>query len=85
MSSGDLRVTEVDRSYLDPETQAAALRYLERTGNADVAAALGLADPPPAPEVGYVVVNGRTYCATCRCRTRADGICRRDVCKGGAR
>jgi len=44
----DLRVTDVDRSYLDPETKAAALQYLQRTGNADVAEALGLVVDPIA-------------------------------------
>lgn len=81
----DLEVT-VDRSYLDPATKAAALRYLKDSGNADVAAALGLADADPVSDPGYVVTNGRLFCAACRRRTRADGICRRPTCeRGGAR
>lgn len=41
----DAVVTRLDRPYgQQPETRAAATRYLERTGNADLAAALGLTD-----------------------------------------
>jgi hypothetical protein len=34
--------TEIERTFLPPETRDAAIRYLERTGNADVMEALGL-------------------------------------------
>ena len=78
----DLRVTDVDRSYLGPETKAAAARYLERTGNADLLPILGLTESPPVVDPGYVTVNGRTYCALCRCRVRVDGVCRREKCGG---
>lgn len=41
----DAVVTRLDRPYgQQPETRAAATRYLERTGNADLLGALGLVD-----------------------------------------
>lgn len=77
----------VDRPYGQrPATRAAALAYLERTGNADVAAALGLIDAPdPVEGLTYKVVNGRLYCLSCGNRTRSDGVCRRTACGGGWR
>lgn len=96
--SNDLRVTQVDTSYLDPATRDAARRYLERSGNADITVILGLTpDPgrkrrPPKGTVapvrecgnGYEVRDGKHYCTQCRRRTQADGRCRRSDC-GGAR
>jgi hypothetical protein len=46
---------------------------------------LGLVEPEMKPKP-YVVINGRTFCATCRQRAQPDGICRRATCTaGGAR
>jgi hypothetical protein len=63
--------------------RAKALRYVTRTGNADVAEALGLVDAPPEKPKPYVVISGRAHCATCRYRVRSDGICRRAICTAG--
>lgn len=47
----DSLTTRLDTPYAQqPETRAAAVRYLERTGNLDVAMALGLVDDPVAAE-----------------------------------
>lgn len=47
----DSLTTRLDTPYAQqPETRAAALRYLERTGNLDVATILGLVDDPIAAE-----------------------------------
>jgi hypothetical protein len=75
--------TDLDRSYLDPEVRAAALRVLTRTGNTDVAEILGLA-APTAPE-GGVLVDGRVHCAACRYPMPRSGQCRRmRQCRVGA-
>lgn len=42
--------TEIERTHLAPATRADAIRYLERTGNADVLEALGLVVDPIAVE-----------------------------------
>jgi hypothetical protein len=76
----DAVVTRLDRPYAQqPETRAAATRYLERTGNADLLAALGLGDdePPPSP------------CPVCGRPLRKDKLgghkpCPRQLCGGGA-
>ena len=47
----DSLTTRLDVPYAQqPETRAAAVRYLERTGNADVAVILGLVEDPVAAE-----------------------------------
>lgn len=70
------------------ETRAAAARYLERSGNADVAAALGLAEDVPEPEVA-APRRLRPHCLRCRMRLRNawNGVCQRPTCNpaGGAR
>ena len=43
--------TEITRSFLPDDTRAAATRYLERTGNADLLPILGLTEPPPQTRV----------------------------------
>lgn len=76
----DSVVTHVDRPYgQQPETRAAATRFLERTGNADMLAPLGLVDdePPPSPE-----------CPVCGRRLRRAKLggftpCQRQLCSGG--
>jgi hypothetical protein len=78
----DLNQT-LDRPYgQQPETRAAAASYLWRTGNADLLDVLGLAAAKEKPKP-YIVINGRTYCATCRQRAQPDGICRRATCTAG--
>jgi hypothetical protein len=42
--------TKIERTHLPPETRADAIRYLSRTGNADVLEALGLVADPVAEE-----------------------------------
>jgi hypothetical protein len=81
----DLNQT-LDRPYgQQPDTRDAAASYLRRTGNADLLEVLGLVEPELKPKP-YVVINGRTFCATCRQRAQPDGICRRATCTaGGAR
>lgn len=65
--SGDLQ-TQLDRPYSQqPETRAAATRYLTRTGNADLLAMLGLVDAPPAEPQHLACghkrhVDGRSAC-----------------------
>lgn len=46
----DSLVTQLARPSEDPETRAAAARYLTRTGNADLLEALGLVVDPVAAE-----------------------------------
>lgn len=56
--------TRVDRPYgQQPETRAAATRYLERTGNTDLIPLLGLDDQ--ADEETVVDEDGRRVCPTC--------------------
>jgi len=70
----------LDRPYgQQPETRAAAVRYLTRTGNADLAEMLGLGDDPEAPKP-YVVVHGRSYCTTCHQRIPS-GVCYQPECQ----
>lgn len=81
--------THLDRPYAQQdETRAAATRYLERSGNADVAAALGLADDELEPEPA-APPQPRPSCPRCRKRLRNawDGVCQRPGCAdvGGAR
>jgi hypothetical protein len=89
VSSGGEVSTHLDKPYgQQPETRAAAVRVLRRQPDAeDLMAILGLDDvelerPEPPP---YVVINGRTCCATCRQQVRADGVCRYRNCAVGAR
>jgi hypothetical protein len=74
--------TDLDRSYLDPETRAAAARYLTRTDNADLLVVLGLVgeDEPQT-------VDGRPACPACRKPYPEDGrrACRRTTCRLGPR
>lgn len=80
--------TPIDRPYAQqPETRAAALRFLERTGNADVAAALGLVDADTEPDElpdFYRTPSGYFACRACKQRTRTDGVCRRADCHRGS-
>jgi hypothetical protein len=54
--SGDRLTTRTDGVHLAPETQAAATRYLIRSGNADILPILGLAYEQP---------RGRVPCPSC--------------------
>lgn len=68
---GESITTRLDEPYArQPETLAAAARYLTRTGNADVLEILGLADPTPEP------VDPGT-CGICNNPLPKLGICRR--------
>lgn len=77
----DAVVTRLDRPYgQQPETRAAATRYLERTGNADLAAALGLTDDEQPV---------RPACPTCeqplgKAKNGGWRPCQRKTCKDGA-
>lgn len=72
----DKLATELDRlAAPSPETRADALAYITRTGNADLAEVLGLAEPSPEP-----VTPGE--CALCGNPLPKHGICRkRIVCR----
>jgi len=72
--------TEIERTHLVPETRDAAIRYLTRTGNADVLEALGL-DGNDRP----LVIDGQPCCPACREPYRGDGrtSCRRRKCTLG--
>lgn len=77
----DHLTTELGAPYArQPETLAAALRYLERSGNADVAEVLGLTGPPvelPEPPGD---------CPICGNRLPSHGVCRRrEACRAVAR
>ncbi|GIE75776.1 hypothetical protein Aph02nite_17260 [Actinoplanes philippinensis] len=78
---GESITTRLDEPYnQQPETRAAAVRVLTRTGNADLIEILGLDDTPPPPDpvrTGINMGGGSLRCSKCRQRTRADGICRR--------
>lgn len=50
--------TELERPSANPATRDAATRYLERTGNGDLLAMLGLVDEPST-------VAGRQVCPNC--------------------
>ena len=85
--------TEIERTYLAPETRADAIRYLTRTGNADVLEALGLVVDPVAAErsaaKARAMLNGhgpaprtpsparRGYCPICNNKLPGYGVCRR--------
>lgn len=77
--SGDL-TTRLDKPYAQqPATRPAATRFLERTGNADVLAVLGLVDEEPevAPDEG---------CAICGNKLPSHGVCRKSGrCREAAR
>lgn len=77
----DAVATRLDRPYgQTPEAQAAALRYLRSSGNADVAEALGLVEPP----IGLPEPLGD--CPICGNRLPSHGVCRRrETCRAAAR
>jgi len=78
--AGDMQ-TQLDRPYgQQPATRDAAIRYLERTGNDDLLAMLGLVDAPKP-----VIVDGRACCPVCEEPLRGDGrsSCRRATCPAG--
>lgn len=80
MSNLEDALGRVDRPRAQlPETRAAAVAYLERTGNADVAEALGLTGTGP------LVIDGKPCCPVCRFPYRGDGrtSCRRRKCAAG--
>lgn len=85
MSGGGLE-TQLDRPYAQqPDTRAAAARYLTRSGNADLLDVLGLVD-----NAGPLVIDGRQACPRCR-RPLPDPIsngghkpCRRRACVAAA-
>lgn len=78
--------TQLDRPYAQqPATRAAAVRFLERTGNGDLIAMLGLVDEPKP-----TVVGGRQLCPRCG-KPLPDPIangghkpCRRAACRAAA-
>lgn len=82
----DAVATHLDRPYgQQPETRAAAARYLERTGNADVLDMLGLVD-----DTAPLVIDGKHCCPNCR-KPLPDPIsnggrkpCRRVACVAAA-
>lgn len=84
--SGNNLETHLDRPYAQqPATRAAAVRVLERTGNADLAEVLGLVDEP-----GPLVIDGRQACPRCH-KPLPDPIangghkpCRRRACVAAA-
>jgi len=85
--------TQIDRGYLAPETRAAAIRYITRTGNADVLEALGLVADPVAAErtaaKARAMFNGHNLpplepgrCPVCDHRLASHGGCnRRKACR----
>lgn len=87
-AKGDDLGTSVDRSSAPgPEAQAAAARFLTRTGNADLLPILGLDGEPirDAPMRGlkdYAMSDGRLRCTRCKKPTQPDGRCRRKDCGG---
>lgn len=82
----DAVATHLDRPYgQQPAVRAAAARYLERTGNADVADMLGLVE-----QEDLLVIDGRHCCPNCR-KPLPDPIsnggrkpCRRAACVAAA-
>lgn len=74
----DAVVTRLDKPYAQqPETRAAATRYLERTGNADLLGPLGLVDePPPSP---VCPVCGRRLT---KAKLGGFNPCQRQLCSG---
>lgn len=59
--SGNM-ATQIDRPYAQQDhVRAAAIRFLERTGNADMLEPLGLAEP----EATASTADGRELCANC--------------------
>lgn len=79
MSSGGEITTILARTSEDPDTQARATAYLERSGNADLLPMLGL-DGWQTP-----TVDGRGVCPACGHPLPADSrkACRRDSCDAG--
>lgn len=84
----------LDKPYAQqPETRAAAVRFLERSGNTDVAEALGLVEDPiaaarsrakAAAELHGKGVNG--VCPICGNGLPSHGVCRRrEGCREAAR
>jgi hypothetical protein len=85
VSGGNLG-THLDRPYAQqPDTRAAATRYLERTGHADLLDVLGLGPEPDGPSV----IDGRECCPSCG-KPLPDPVsnggrkpCRRRACVNG--
>ena len=93
--------TEIERTHLAPATRADAIRYLTRTGNADVLEALGLVVDPVAAErsaaKARAMFNGHNlpavreaerpgYCPICSNKMPGHGVCRRsNACREAAR
>jgi hypothetical protein len=79
----DSMTTKLDRGRVSDEDRAAAARFLERKGYADLLAVLGLVEVPrPAPVT-------RTYINCKQCKRRMwsawNGVCqRRDCAEVGA-
>lgn len=81
--------TEIERTHLPPETRAAAISYLTRTGNTDIMVALGLAPDPVAEEKSAAkaraMLNGHGgasipagyQCGVCNGPLPSNGICRK--------
>lgn len=74
--------TRIGVSYLDPEVKAAATRYLERSGNADMLIPLGLVDDPEA----FNRATPGEDCQVCGNKLPSHGVCRRSQgCREAAR
>lgn len=98
--SGDVQ-TRIGVSYLDPEVKAAATRFLERSGNADMLIPLGLVDDPIAAERNQAKaaaqMHGKEpkplptparsgFCPICQNKLPGYGVCRRSgKCREAAR
>lgn len=87
--SGDRLTTRTDGVHLAPETQAAAARYLTRTGNADLLLILGLAEDPEAQPMRLprgLVRQQAGKCPLCGNYLPSHGVCRRsNRCREAAR
>lgn len=80
---GESITTRLDEPYnQQPETRAAAVRVLTRTGNADLLEILGLAEPtPPAPKPDGFCAQGHQLPSHGVCRRSRQ--CRADANKAG--
>jgi predicted amidophosphoribosyltransferase len=77
--------TDLDRTYLDPEVRAAAVRVLTRMGDADIVEILGLADVVTRCPTCRQDIDHRPRCPACGLPFPPDGrrACRRAQCAQG--
>ncbi|WIM97825.1 hypothetical protein ACTOB_001379 [Actinoplanes oblitus] len=85
MSRGGNITTRLDEPYAQqPETRVAATAYLERTGNADLLAVLGLAAEQPHPKIPAAPVASG-LCPRGH-KLPKHGVCRKsEACREAAR